>query len=576
MNCTEILPLLSSYIDGEATAEERARVERHLPRCEDCHRAMAEYRAIGSAISAMPMPTPPASLRRDVWRAIEARDSRRGVFGNPTFPAAKGKITALPRSQSRPSLDAIFTSIGNGWARALPAALLVGGLLLVLTVVLLRGSVVTAAAELVERGPISDYNKPVHVKFNKNVLPDDAKRYTSIRRVEGTSLFTVTIMSVYTSMGSTGELSLTPESPWVPGKSYEVYVDSRKIRTGVADEVLQSEPLKFTFSAAAHTPTVTSTSTSTATATNTPVPPSHTPEPTAVAQNSSTPEKTVVVVMPSQTKPATVPVATSTAAIKASPTAQASSTNTVTAVRSVTVSVITPSVTSTTSSAPTRTMSPTLTPDPTVTVTVRPSQTPTPLPGVSTATPTFVRKSTPTVTSTSTPKISPTPTPPCSLMPVRGFGKVWQSEQDVRNRVGCPTAPEGEVTPTAYQRFQGGFMFWRGDTRTVYVFTGGAGDMYGVWRQFPDTWQEGDPLPSKTPPAKLYAPVRGFGKIWYNNQSVQLALGWGLEPESNTGTVWQQFERGNALWTGDRIIRFLYSDGLYARFEDSYVPQPGE
>jgi len=161
-------------------------------------------------------------------------------------------------------------------------------------------------------------------------------------------------------------------------------------------------------------------------------------------------------------------------------------------------------------------------------------------------------------------------------MPVRGFGQVWRSDASVRKGVGCPAAPEGAVTPTAYQRFQGGFMFWRGDTRTIYVFVGGPTDTYGVWHQFPDTWQEGDPLPSKTPPAKLYAPVRGFGKIWYNNEPVQIALGWALEQESNTGAVWQQYERGNALWTSDRTIRFLYSDGLYARFDDIFVPGPGE
>ncbi len=563
MNCTEIRPLLSSYIDGETTPEERVRVEHHLSRCEDCHQALAEYRAIGSNIHAMAMPVPPASLRRDVWRAIEARESGRRVFGNPAGNARKTQTVDFPRTQGRSGAAAIFTSLGNGWARALPAALLVGGLLLVMAVILLRGTIATPAAQLLEVSPISDYNKPIHIKFNKQVDPDDAKNYTSVRRMKGTTPVTVTVQSDYMLVGTTGgELTLSPVSSWLPGATYQVYINCQRIRTIIENGVMQNEPLTLTFTAAAHTPTATSTPTSTATPTNTPVPPSNTPEPTAIALESSIPAKTPSVPLPTQTKSVSTAVAASPTTPKASPTVAANPTNTVVPV--------TPTAVSATA------VPPTFTPEPVVTATVRPSQTATVVPTAPTVTATSIRKSTPTVTPTATPRVSVTATPPCSLMPVRGFGQVWRTDSSVRGRVGCPVAPEGEVTPTAYQRFEGGYMFWRGDTRTIYVFRGGPTDTYGVWRQFPDTWQEGDPLPSKTPPAKLYAPVRGFGKVWYENESLQLDLGWAVEPESNTGAVWQQYERGNALWTADRVIRFLYSDGIYARFEDTFVPQPGE
>lgn len=570
MNCTEIRPLLSSYIDGEATPEERVRVERHLLRCQDCHQALAEYRAIGSDIRVLAMPVPPASLRRDVWKAIEARESGRRVFGNPAGSARKKQTVSLAPAQSRSGLDAIFTSIGNGWARALPAALLVGGLLLVMAVLMLRGTIATEAAELMEREPLSDYSRPVHVKFNERVIGEDAEKYTYVYRMEGATPFTETVIAKYESTGNTsGELELKPQTSWVPGATYKVQVACRKIRTGVADEVMQNEPLTFTFSAAAYTPTPTNTSTSTPTPTNTPVlvPPSSTPEPTAIAQASPPTAKTPSVPTRTQTKSVATAAAASPTAPKGSATVPAKTTNTVVAV--------TPTIAPSTS-VPTKTVMSTLTPETTATSTVRPPQTATVAPTASTATATSIRKSTPTVTPTVTPRVSVTATLPCSIMPVRGFGQVWRSDSSVRERVGCPAGPEGAVTPTVYQRFQGGFMFWRGDTRTVYVFIGGSSDTYGVWRQFPDTWQEGDPLPSKTPPAKLYAPIRGFGKVWYNNESVQLALGWALEPESNTGAVWQQYERGNALWTADRTIRFMYSDGLYARFDDTFVPPRGE
>jgi hypothetical protein len=159
-------------------------------------------------------------------------------------------------------------------------------------------------------------------------------------------------------------------------------------------------------------------------------------------------------------------------------------------------------------------------------------------------------------------------------MPVSGFGKVWRENPSVRERVGCPTAPEYGLLVAAHQRFQGGYMFWRGDSRTIYVFMGGPNDTVGVWKEFPDTWQEGEPLPTPTvkPPPGLHAPVRGFGKLWQTNDSIRLALGWALEPEEAVTGAWQPYERGNGLWTQDRVIRFMYSDGIWVRFEDTYVP----
>ena len=552
MNCTEVRPLLSSYIDGEATPEERVRVEHHISRCEDCHQALAEYRAIGSNIRAMPVPLAPAGLRRDVWRAIEAREGGRRITG-PTSAPPKAQILPFPRPQGKPSVAAVITSIGNGWARALPAALLIGGLMLVMAVILLRGTIATAAAELVERDQIYDYTKPVHVKFNKQVLGTDALENTSVRLMESTTSstsstpYTVTVSKSWSPTGNTGELTLTPDGRWTPGATYEIFINCPLIGLIVGGGSMDNEPLRLYFTAAAYTPTPTNTATITPTPTETPVPPTTTPEPTALAGETA--------VVPAPTRPASTAVVASPTRVRPSPTAKSNPTGTRVA--------ITPSVPPTVE--PTRAIPPTLTTQPSATATVvSPSAT-------ATAT---VRRITPTATSTSTPRVSPTATPPCSLMPVRGFGQVWQRDRGVRDRVGCAAAPEGAVTPTAYQRFEGGFMFWRGDTRTIYVFIGNPTDSYGVWRQYADTWQEGDPLPVRTPPAKLHVPVRGFGKVWHENESVQAALGWAVEPETNTDAVWQRFDRGNALWTADRTIRFLYSDGIYARFDDTFVPDP--
>lgn len=64
----------------------------------------------------------------------------------------------------------------------------------------------------------------------------------------------------------------------------------------------------------------------------------------------------------------------------------------------------------------------------------------------------------------------------------------------------------------------------------------------GKYAQYQDTWTEGQPEsdPSLTPPDGKYQPVRGFGKVWRENDSVRNGLGWALAPEQGFDTTWQQ------------------------------------
>jgi hypothetical protein len=161
-------------------------------------------------------------------------------------------------------------------------------------------------------------------------------------------------------------------------------------------------------------------------------------------------------------------------------------------------------------------------------------------------------------------------------MPVNGFGKVWTETAEVRDRVGCPDEHETAIQEAAHQRFQGGYMFWRGDLKKIYVFVGSPTDMYGTWYEFDDTWQEGEPMPQPTsiPPSGYYQPVRGFGKVYYDpaNTQIRLALGWAIEDEQAITAAFQSYERGTALWTSDKVIRFMYlPDHLWQYFTDTYV-----
>ena len=60
--------------------------------------------------------------------------------------------------------------------------------------------------------------------------------------------------------------------------------------------------------------------------------------------------------------------------------------------------------------------------------------------------------------------------PVCSTTPVSGFGKLWNENSVVRSRLGCPEESETAIQAAVEEHFQGGYMFWRGDTHTILVF----------------------------------------------------------------------------------------------------------
>jgi hypothetical protein len=64
----------------------------------------------------------------------------------------------------------------------------------------------------------------------------------------------------------------------------------------------------------------------------------------------------------------------------------------------------------------------------------------------------------------------------------------------------------------------------------------------GPWQRFDDTWTPDQPEsdPAFIPPAGLYQPIRGFGKLWRENVGVREQLGWALAPEQGYQGAWQQ------------------------------------
>ncbi|NDJ85868.1 MAG: hypothetical protein GYB66_08285 [Chloroflexi bacterium] len=132
--------------------------------------------------------------------------------------------------------------------------------------------------------------------------------------------------------------------------------------------------------------------------------------------------------------------------------------------------------------------------------------------------------------------------------------------------------PRVESTMIAEQIFEGGRMIWLRENRQVWVLVGDSVDpQRGDWYCFEDTFVEGgvEFLPTLEPPAaattdsdwvepRIQQPIRGFGKIWRDNEDLRAKLGWALASEI------------------EHSARREYIAGGIVNQDDVYVPAPGE
>jgi hypothetical protein len=81
--------------------------------------------------------------------------------------------------------------------------------------------------------------------------------------------------------------------------------------------------------------------------------------------------------------------------------------------------------------------------------------------------------------------------PPQGLyQPVRGFGKLWRGNQNVRDSIGWGLETE-RGTDAAFQRFENGFMVFLGifNNERIWVFDNTTcGPSSGRWQEFDDTY----------------------------------------------------------------------------------------
>ncbi len=137
----------------------------------------------------------------------------------------------------------------------------------------------------------------------------------------------------------------------------------------------------------------------------------------------------------------------------------------------------------------------------------------------------------------------------CANPPSGVLGAVYQSDPNLSAALGCPLAPAPSSVTSAYQPFQNGVMIWVASLGVLPQSTIYALYNNGTYQRFNDTWREGvDPVSSGAqPPSGMVEPVRGFGKVWRENNGVRDTLGWGTSGEAGGSAQVLAFERGEMI-----------------------------
>jgi photosystem II stability/assembly factor-like uncharacterized protein len=143
------------------------------------------------------------------------------------------------------------------------------------------------------------------------------------------------------------------------------------------------------------------------------------------------------------------------------------------------------------------------------------------------------------------------PTPACPNPPAN-FANIWSSRVA---QLGCPTNPLRVLI--VEQSFERGLMFWRGDTKAIYVLPTSQ-----AYAAYADTWADGQPVyscPEAGPPQTPPTPQRGFGKVWCSQPQVRPLLGNAVSAERPYEALAQEFTTGLIFQTDQGLIYVLES-----------------
>ncbi len=165
--------------------------------------------------------------------------------------------------------------------------------------------------------------------------------------------------------------------------------------------------------------------------------------------------------------------------------------------------------------------------------------------------------------ATETPTPAVTPSASECVDPDPALEPILNHAEDLGYDLGCPTAPAFDVSG-AFQEFWANvddvnphthfrsLMIWRSDEREIYVIDGEDTDAsQGNLLAYTDFWEEGqDEVPpgcaAMTVPTGYQLPIRGFGKIWCENNLVD-AVGWPAMHEAAVSLRIQPMQTGLLL-----------------------------
>jgi len=157
----------------------------------------------------------------------------------------------------------------------------------------------------------------------------------------------------------------------------------------------------------------------------------------------------------------------------------------------------------------------------------------------------------------------------CAMMPVLGFGKLWQAEAAVREMLGCAIEAETTAQGTV-QYFPNGVLYWR--NKVIYAF---LGEKEGTWQSF----KEAD-LPNNRPsyscPTGRIKPTLGFGSLMVAHPEIANALGQCATSSEESGNgAMQMFQKGWMLSmpatssSNEKRIWVASEKGEFKRFSDA-------
>mgnify|MGYP000020117653 CR=1 FL=1 len=125
--CEEFAPLLSAFVDGELTEEERAEVLAHVSECEKCRRLLGELTALHAALGELEDEDVPAGFTEGVMAAVRAEKAaakpqvkKRSTWRRWMPMAACAAIVALAAAVTIPRTA--MKQEANDAAPAAPAA----------------------------------------------------------------------------------------------------------------------------------------------------------------------------------------------------------------------------------------------------------------------------------------------------------------------------------------------------------------------------------------------------------------------------------------------------------------------